>query len=203
VQAPAKAVVARLDRTHVLHGRVTDPSGAPQPHAKIFVTATGAEASRAVSVWVSAADGRYAIDGFAPGTFLVWAQRDDRATYPPMRVSLERDDLEPLELELRLDHEGALVTGHVVDQDGHPVYGAYVELEPRWPLALPVPLGAESGHDGKFAVDGLMPGRYALSVRQGARALSQLAGPREVQVPIEEGEEVDLDEKVQVRTRVE
>ena len=119
-----------------------------------------------------------------------------------MRVTLEADDLEPLDVDLTLDHEGSLVAGQVQDEDGHAVPGARVDLDPKWPLAVPVSVGADTGRDGKFSVDGLTPGRYEISVKLGPRTLPLLAGPRDVQVPIEEGEEVDLDEPIRVRRRL-
>jgi hypothetical protein len=73
---------------------------------------------------------------------------------------------------------------------------------PKWPLALPLTLSADTMRDGKFSVDGLTPGRYEIRVRLGPRVLPLLAGPRDVQVPIEEGEEVDLEEPIKVRRRL-
>lgn len=202
VQAPATRVLWHLERTHIVRGLVTTTDGTPQAQAKILILATGGGAESPVSAWTSGADGRYAIDGLSPGSYLMWAQKNDRATYPPMRVTLEAEDLEPLDVGLTIDHEGALVTGYVVDPDGRPLGGLHVDLSPRWPLALPIALGAETGRDGKFSVDGLTPGRYEILVRQGPRPLPLLEGPRDVEVPIEEGEEVDLDGKVKVRPKL-
>jgi hypothetical protein len=202
VQAPQKGVVVHMNRTHVVRGVIKDAAGAPVPQARILVTPTGGTAASAVSVWASGEGGRFALDGFASGTYLMWAQKDDRLTYPPMKLTLEAEDPEPLDLVLSLAHEGALVTGRLVDESDHALAGARVDLVPRWPLALPVPLGADTGPDGKFAVDGLSPGRYEISVRLGTRPLAVIAGARDVQVPIEAGEEVDVEGRVKVRTRI-
>ena len=61
----------------------------------------------------------------------------------------------------------------------------------------------EIDHEGKFLVSGLLPGRYELSVRVGARALPIVSGPREVEIPIEPGASVDLPETVLVRPQAE
>jgi protocatechuate 3,4-dioxygenase beta subunit len=198
-QAPAQRMLIHLARSYVVRGQVLGPSGTPQPQARVFVLGGGASPSSAVDVWTTDAAGGYALDGFSPGTYLMWAQLGDHVTYPPMRVTIEAEDPEPLELDLKLDHEGALVSGRVVDADGRPVLGVHVELTPHWPLALPIPLGEDTGAGGKFAVDGLSPGRYAIAVRIGGRELPLLSGPRDVQVPIEGGEELELDEPLRVR----
>jgi protocatechuate 3,4-dioxygenase beta subunit len=202
VQSPAKGLVVRVARTHIVRGTILDASEQPLAQAKILVVAIGASESAAVSVWTSGADGRYAIPDLAPGGYLMWAQKGDKATYPPMRVTLEADDLEPLDVDLKLDHEGSLVTGKVQDEDGRALAGAHVDMVPKWPLAVPQTQSAETSRDGKFAVDGLTPGRYEISVRLGLRALPLWAGPRDVQVPIEQGEEVTLDEPIRVRRRL-
>jgi hypothetical protein len=201
VQAPAKGMVIKTMRTHIVRGTVLGKNGEPLPQAKILVVPIAAESST-VNQWTSGADGRYAISDLVPGSYLMWAAKGDQATYPPMRVTLEAEDLEPLDVDLQLDHEGSLVTGAVQDEDGRAIAGAYVELAPKWPLALPVGAGAATTRDGKFSVDGLTPGRYEISVKLGLRPLPLLAGPRDVQVPIEEGEEVDLDAAIKVRRRL-
>src|SRR5262249_32941650 len=132
-QAPATRVALKMSRTHVVRGVVTGPNGAPQQYAKIVAISTGGADSSPVHVWTSDASVRYAIDTFQPGSYLMWAQRGDRVTYPPMRLALEAEDLEPLEVELKLDHEGALVTGIVLGEDGRPLSGVHVRLSPRWP----------------------------------------------------------------------
>ena len=202
VQAPAKGFNIKAQRTHIVRGTVLGKNNDPQAQAKILVVAVGASESVTLNQWNTGADGRYAISDLAPGSYLMWAQKGDRATYPPMRVTLEAEDLEPLDVDMQLDHEGSLVTGLVLDEDGHPIAGAHVELSPKWPLAVPLEQGGDTARDGKFAVDGLTPGRYEISVKLGLRPLPLLAGPRDVQVPIEEGEEVDLDESIKVRRRL-
>jgi hypothetical protein len=152
-----------------------------------------------VSVWSASNDGHFAIDDFQPGAYLMWAQKSDRATYPPLKVTIEPDTHDPIDVELKTNHVGALVIGEVWDDEGHPRADLRVELEPRWPLALPIPLGGETTQGGKFSVDGLMPGRYEIVVRQGSRTLPIVRGPRDVEVPTDESEEVQLEGRIEVR----
>ena len=54
---------------------------------------------------------------------------------------------------------------------------------------------------GQFVRPGARPCRYGLSSRVGPRLLPITSGPREIEVPIEEGATVDLPESVVVRPR--
>ena len=56
---------------------------------------------------------------------------------------------------------------------------------------------------GSFTIAGVLPGRYELSIRAGPRLFPIISGPREVEIPIEEGATVDLAEPVMVRARPE
>ena len=62
----------------------------------------------------------------------------------------------------------------------------------RSPLALPRKAVGEIDRDGAFVGRALLPGRYEISVRVGARVLPITSGPREVEIPIEPGATVDL-----------
>ena len=73
----------------------------------------------------------------------------------------------------------------------------------RSPLALPRTAVGEIDSEGRFVVSGLLPGRYEVSIRVGARVLSITSGPREVEVPIEPGVSVDLPEQLIVRPQAE
>jgi len=57
--------------------------------------------------------------------------------------------------------------------------------------------------DGKFVVSTLLPGRYEITIRVGARVLQITAGPREVEIPIDPGATVDLPEAITVRPQAE
>jgi hypothetical protein len=73
----------------------------------------------------------------------------------------------------------------------------------RSPLAFPRKAVGEVDKGGAFTIAGVLPGRYELSIRAGPRVFPIISGPREVEVPIEEGATVDLPETVIVRPRPE
>ena len=154
-------------------------------------------------IWEVDSNGEFAQDRFQPGTYYLWARHGEMLLYPPEKLEITPDDLEA-EVELKLSHRGARVRGTVVSRAGTPVDPEErAVLFGRSPLALPRKAVGEIDHDGKFVVSGLLPGRYELSVRVGARVLSIASGPREVELPIEPGVSVDLPEPVVVRPQAE
>src|SRR4029078_5456970 len=92
------------------------------------------------------------------------------------------------EVELKLAHRAARVRGHVSTRAGTPPETEErAVLVGRSPLALPRKAVGEIDKEGRFVVPGLLPGRYELSVRVGARMVPFLSGPRCVEVPIGTG----------------
>ena len=71
----------------------------------------------------------------------------------------------------------------------------------RSPLAFPRKAVGELDKGGNFVIPGVLPGRYEISVRVGPRLLAITSGPREIEVPIEEGATVDPSETIVVRAR--
>lgn len=83
------ALSLRAQPAAVLRGTVTDESGGVVPGATI--TATGAAAGngqRAASTATSDGEGRYAIEGLAPGAYVVSAATGDMASGRPAHVTL-------------------------------------------------------------------------------------------------------------------
>jgi hypothetical protein len=70
-------------------------------------------------------------------------------------------------------------------------------------LAFPRKAVGDVDKGGGFTISGVLPGRYELSIRVGPRVFPIISGPREVEVPIEEGATVDLGETIWVRARPE
>src|SRR5258708_34731055 len=102
--------------------------------------------------------------------------------YASEKIEIASDGLEA-EVELKLSHRGARVRGSVATPAGAPVDPEErAVLFGRSPLALPRKAVGEIDHDGKFVVSGLLPGRYEISVRVGARVLTIVSGPREAEV---------------------
>ena len=204
VTVPGPRVTFKLTRTGVIRGRVVDTDGDGQPGATVVALPSGSLGTTGSPViWEVDTNGEFAQDRFAPGTYYLWARHGEMLLYPPEKIEIATDDLEA-EVELKLSHRGARVRGNVMTRAGTAVDpDERAVLFGRSPLALPRKAVGEIDHSGKFVVSGLLPGRYELSVRVGARVLPIVSGPREVEVPIEPGVSVDLPEQVIVRPQAE
>jgi hypothetical protein len=204
VTVPGPRVTFKLTRTGVIKGRVLDADGDGQPGATVVALPSGSLGSTGSPViWTVDTNGEFAQDRFQPGTYYLWARHGEMLLYPPEKIEIDVDDLEAV-VELKLSHRGARVRGNVATRANTPVDpDERAVLFGRSPLALPRKAVGEIDHAGKFVVSGLLPGRYELSVRVGARVLPIVTGPREVEVPIEPGVSVDLPEPVLVRPQAE
>src|SRR4029079_8642610 len=103
------------------------------------------------------------------------------------------------ETKLTVAHRGARVRGKVATSSGQLLTSDMrAVLVGRSPLAFPRKAVGDLDKSGAFTISAVLPGRYELSVRVGPRVLPITSGPREVEVPIEEGATVDLAETVVV-----
>jgi hypothetical protein len=203
VTAPAKGIAFKLTRTGVIEGRVVDTDGEGQPNATVVALLSAAGASSSPIIWRVDSDGKFAQDRFQAGTYYLWARHGEMLVYPPEKIEISDQDLDA-EIELRLIHKGARVRGRVASSKGAAVESdARAVLVGRSPLALPRKAVGEIDRDGKFVVGTLLPGRYEISVRVGARILQITSGPREVEVPIDPGATVDLTDTIVVRPSIE
>jgi hypothetical protein len=204
VTVPGPRVTFKLTQTGVIRGRVLDADGDGQPGATVVALPSGGLAGAGSPViWTCDTNGEFAQDRFQPGAYYVWARHGEMLLYPPEKIEITADALEA-QLELKLSHRGARVRGSVGTRNGTSVDpDERAVLFGRSPLAMPRKAIGEIDHEGKFVVTGLLPGRYELSVRVGARVLSITSGPREVEVPIEPGVSVDLPEQILVRPQAE
>jgi hypothetical protein len=201
VTAPSTRVTIKLERANVIRGIVRDAEGEAVPNALVVAVLSGGPTPLQYPLLTNA-NGRFAEDRFGAGTYYVWARRADMLVYPPEKVELARNEEADVVLPLR--HKGARVSGEVQAGPGYTLGPeTRVLLLRRSPLSFPRPGVAELGSDGKFAISGLLPGRYEISVRDRAsRTLRVVAGPREVEVPIEPDSTVALHEPVVVRPQL-
>ncbi len=134
-------------------GRVTDPAGRGVAFAQLRVTDSHNTFATSPHFFASAdGEGRYEIEGLAPGRRTIVAMHDDYE-----RVSREIDvDLGENHLDFSFE-AGAEISGRVLDATGSPVHGAHVHLEGE--IATRESVTASSG---VFSFSGLPSGTYSL-----------------------------------------
>ncbi len=194
----------KLARATVIRGVVRDKSGDPEANATVAALLSDVPGMPTTPIfWTSDSKGTFAQDRFVPGTYYLWARKGDMLAYPPEKIELSEGG--EVEVELSLKKKGSRVTGNVLPEAGfHISTDARVLLISRSsPLAFPRPaVAALDEKDGKFAFAGILPGRYEISIRDGARTLAIVKGPSEVEIPIDADVTVPLKESITVRPRV-
>jgi len=200
--AGAPRVTIRLARTGVIKGSVIDGDGDAVARAVVIALPSGAfGAGASPIIWTTDTDGRFAQDRFRPGTYYLWARHGEMLVYPPEKIEVS-DSSADAEIELGVTHRGARVRGQITHSSVLPLDPeTRAVLVGRSPLAFPRKAVGEIDKNGNFVIPGVLPGRYEISVRVGPRVLSITSGPREIEVPIEEGATVDLPEPIAVRPR--
>jgi protocatechuate 3,4-dioxygenase beta subunit len=112
------------------------------------------------------ADGRFELRNLEPGSYALSAHKDDLAASAPRPVELAAADRRT-DVVLELD-AGAAISGRVLGEGGAPVGGARLRLTPA--SARVGQVRATSGADGRYRIEGLLPGRYLLAAEDGAHA---------------------------------
>lgn len=169
----------RLMRGAALAGRVVAAAGG-QPLVDVAVYAQPADGAawgprfafaRGVPSARSDADGRFRIEGLAPGALRLSTSHPDWAS-TWLDVSLTEAGRDGLELRLK---RGASVAGAVV-AGGQPVAGASVALSPvgEQQGGSGAESAAEADAAGRFRFEHLEAGEYALSAQDQSRAADPL-----------------------------
>lgn len=201
--APATRLTVKMAHGTVIRGVVENADGSSEPNATVAAVLSDVPGAPTLPIfWTTDAEGSFAQDHFAPGTYYLWARRGDMLAYPPEKIELaEKGDVT---VELRLDHKGARVTGQVIPRPGFRLStDTRALLLGRAPsLGFPRPAVGALDRDGRFLVTGVLPGRYELSVREGTRTLTIAEGPRDVEIPIDPDTTVALKEPVVVRAQL-
>jgi hypothetical protein len=204
VPAGSSRLAVKLTRATVIRGEVRDREGEPEPNATVAAVLSDVPGVPTTPIfWATDSAGMFAQDRFAPGTYYLWARRGDRLAYPPQKIELP--DGGEVEVILSLRQKGARVTGQVQAQPGYRISpGARaVLLSHSSPLAFPRPAVANlDDSSGQFEFAGILPGRYEISIRDGTKTLAIVAGPREIEVPIDADVTVSLKEPITVRPRL-
>jgi hypothetical protein len=204
IQAGSGARVSiKLTRATVIRGIVRDKNDDPEPNATVAALLSDVPGIPTTPIfWTSDSTGSFAQDRFAPGTYYLWARKGDMLAYPPEKIEVTEGG--DVEVTLSLKQKGSRVTGQVLPQAGvriSPEARALL-ISRSSPLAFPRPAVADlDDNDGRFSFAGILPGRYEISIRDGARTLAIVTGPREVEIPIDADMTVTLKEAITVRPR--
>lgn len=205
VQAGAGGRVAiKLTRATVIRGVVRDKDGDPESNATVAAVLSDVPGTPTTPIfWTTDSTGAFAQDRFAPGTYYLWARKGDMLAYPPEKIELP--DGGDVDVTLSLQQKGSRVKGHVSPDAAFRLSpGTRALLVSRSsPLAFPRPAVANLDEaSGRFEFAGILPGRYEISIREGAKTLAIVAGPREVEIPIDADVTVPLKETIVVRPRI-
>jgi hypothetical protein len=204
VAAPAQKVTLKMVQANVIRGVVLDADGVAEPSATVAaVLASSPGVSSPPIVWTTDGDGRFAQDHFVPGTYYLWARRGDMLAYPPSRIELLANQV--VDVRMTLGHKGTRVVGTIELPERDLAPGTVsVELVARYsPLSFPRNPVAKVDGKGAFTLTGVLPGRYRFAPRSGIRGMQVIRGPREIEIPVEPGRTITVDEPLVLRTRIE
>ncbi len=139
----------------LIEGRVFSPSGQPLAGAEVGVVDPASHFFFGTAD--TDGDGRYRLEGVAPGTRSVQAEHKAyRRAVKEVEVRLGENSV-----DLRLEG-GVEVSGRVVDEGGTPVASARVSLREGSGMGSWNQPSAASGADGSFKLDGVADGTYQL-----------------------------------------
>jgi large repetitive protein len=144
-----------------LAGQVSDPQGRPLKGALV-------RAELEPQFWVGSTvettdpEGRFEIPGLDPGNYTVVARHADFAPGVVSGVAVDAEGRADLTIPLAA---GAAVTGRLVDAEERPLAGRVAAQEfagQPMPRSLVELLRADTGADGRFRIEKVPPGSYAL-----------------------------------------
>ncbi len=184
-----------------LAGRVSDPQGRPLRGALV-------RAEMEPQFWggstveTTDAEGRFELPGLDAGNYTVVARHADFAPGVASGVAVDAEGRADLTLMLAT---GAAVTGRLVDPEERPLGGRVAAQElagQPMPRSLVELLRADAGADGRFRIDRVPPGSYALGAvapgHAGRRIEAEVSG-REVLVDLGD---IALEQGLAIRGRV-
>ncbi|RKG97857.1 carboxypeptidase regulatory-like domain-containing protein [Corallococcus carmarthensis] len=174
VRVPSRDVVVVLDRGASVSGTVTDARGLPLRGAIVTLWKDAEESDEAPAPDeaprnnVTDEQGRFHLQGIAPGAYLLGAVVRGDLMDTPVSQPIAFQGHEHLDVSLRLE-AGRERSGIAVDGAGQPLAG--VELSADLPESASSewrdvyadgPSGLRTGPDGRFTLRGLVAPRYAL-----------------------------------------
>jgi hypothetical protein len=183
------AVTFVVHRQQVIAGILVNEEGAPDTaHASVRVRLLGSEeAGYDGSAW-SDDEGRFALRGIGAGTYELTAEGNAGPIHvqPTVVEVKEGEPVPEVRLVVRTRYK---VSGQVVDERGLPVSEAFLDvsqlvpIEPWQSPAAPESWSVILDDDGRFEVDGLLPGTMRLDLRLGGVPLPIVSGEHAWDVP--------------------
>ena len=145
-----------------VRGRVVDARGANLAGAAVTIARIGRPDLPFVSSTISDGAGAFAFRGVLAGEHRLWARLGPRSGRLAAALAVkDADHVDGLTVVLQ---EGRTITGQVRDQTGGPISG--VELWFSTEEGAPSQeRQAVTGRDGRYRIEGVLPGQYQLSAR--------------------------------------
>jgi protocatechuate 3,4-dioxygenase beta subunit len=184
-----------------LAGQVSDPQGRPLKGALVRAEVEP-QLWGGSAVETTDAEGRFELPGLDPGSYTVVARHADFAPGVVSGVAVDAEGRADLTIPLAV---GAAVTGRLVDSEERPLAGRVAAQElagQPLPRSLVELLRTDTGPDGRFRIERVPPGSYALGAVaprfSGRRVEAEVSGREAV---IDLGD-IALEQGLAIRGRV-
>jgi protocatechuate 3,4-dioxygenase beta subunit len=196
-----------LQEAAAFDGQVVDPRGQGIPDAVLTMTAVDAEGTPvsdgAQAVEQSDAEGRFSLDGLAPGAYQLTIDVPEGLGTHTERVQLPLKDARFV--MARQEPGPGLVVGTVVDEQGQPLEDVIVQAEPRGEMEGAWVAPVKTNAVGQFRLRKLARGPWRvfatregvhLEVEEPARADVEIHGPEPVTVQLQLASGLELSGEV-------
>ncbi len=159
---------AAQDQTAQISGTVVDAAThQPVKHATVNLMAP----NHGIQPTSTDATGAFSFDALAEGQYVLSATHQN---YPPVQGRSRKVEVKAGEHAGSITIEmtpGAVIAGHVFDEDGDPLSGCYVQATSA-AHSNSQGGGSNVNQDGEYRIHGLAPGKYLVSARCGIPAFS-------------------------------
>jgi hypothetical protein len=161
--ADAAAAITITDRLY--RGTVTL---AGEPRQGRFYLRPVKDSTRRIAAGEADSDGEFSVVLEGPGDYRVQFQTEN-SVITPLRAYTFADP----DRSVRIDLPAETIAGRVIDRDGQPVSGAFVEARLRDDSAGLVRVNARASADGTFVLEGVDAGAWRLHAETGSRRTAE------------------------------